>query len=140
MNGCESARREQDFLFVDLPPGAERTFQYAEFLGPEAAFVLVTLPTDLARGVVARSVAALSKTPNRLLGYIENMQGYYCADCRQVRPLFPDTGSVELGLPCLGSVPFDPGLAGSGRRSDGPARQALGEVAGRLLQALEAKR
>ncbi len=100
-----------DYLLIDLPPGAERIVQYAEFLGPATAFVLVTIPSDLARGVVARSAAALRDTPNPVLGYVENMMGYYCADCGAVKPLFAGTENMDLGLPCLGSVPFDPRLA-----------------------------
>jgi Mrp family chromosome partitioning ATPase len=80
-----------DLLLFDLPPGAERTVQYADFLGPRTSFVLVTIPSEVALGVVARSVAALSKGPNRLLGYVENMAGYYCRDCGTIRPLF-DSG------------------------------------------------
>ena len=52
-----------DLLMFDLPPGAERTVQYADFLGPRTSFVLVTIPSEVSRGVVARSVAALSKGP-----------------------------------------------------------------------------
>ncbi len=100
-----------DYLLVDLPPGAERIVQYAELLGPSAVFLLVTIPSDMARGVVARSIDALEKTPNRILGYVENMQGYYCSDCQRVKPLFPTPPRVKLDLPCLGSVPFDPELA-----------------------------
>ena len=101
---------------VDLPPGAERTVQYAEFLGPRTSFLLVTIPSEVARGVVARSVAALSKGPNRILGYVENMSGYYCRDCDAIKPLFvsPEGRGPEnagLPIPCLGSVPFDPELA-----------------------------
>ncbi|MDQ3346927.1 MAG: Mrp/NBP35 family ATP-binding protein [Acidobacteriota bacterium] len=108
-----------DLLLFDLPPGAERTVQYADFLGPRTSFVLVTIPSEVARGVVARSVAALSKVPNRLLGYVENMSGYYCRDCNAVKPLF-DSGreasprapeASGLDIPCLGTVPFDPELA-----------------------------
>ena len=77
-----------DLLMFDLPPGAERTVQYADFLGPRTSFLLVTIPSNVARGVVARSVAALSKGPNRLLGYVENMSGYFCRDCNAVKPLF----------------------------------------------------
>ena len=77
-----------DLLLFDLPPGAERTVQYADFLGPRTSFLLVTIPSEVSRGVVARSVAALSKGPNRLLGYVENMSGYYCRDCNAIRPLF----------------------------------------------------
>ena len=77
-----------DLLLFDLPPGAERTVQYADFLGPRTSFLLVTIPSEVARGVVARSVAALSKGPNRVLGYVENMSGYYCRDCNAIKPLF----------------------------------------------------
>jgi ATP-binding protein involved in chromosome partitioning len=90
-----------DLLMFDLPPGAERTVQYADFLGPfdgaqggpRVSFVLVTIPSEVARGVVARSVAALSKGSHRLLGYVENMSGYYCRDCNAIKPLFPSTRS-----------------------------------------------
>jgi ATP-binding protein involved in chromosome partitioning len=110
-----------DLLLVDLPPGADRSFQYAEFFGPRAAFVLVTIPSQLSRGVVARSVAALRKAPNPLLGYIENMKGYHCRDCHAVRPLFPETPGIDLGIPCLGSLPFDPDLAARSDSGEPPA-------------------
>ncbi len=142
-----------DLLLFDLPPGAERTVQYADFLGPfdvaqgrpRVSFLLVTIPSEVARGVVARSVAALSAR-NRPLGYVENMSGYFCRDCNAVRPLFPaGPGSPrDLGIPCLGSVPFDPELArrcDSGSllagNADTPVVRALDDVARRLLDSLE---
>jgi len=135
-----------DVLLFDLPPGAERTVQYADFLGPRTAFLLVTIPSDVARGVVARSVAALSAGPNRLLGYVENMSGYYCRGCDTVKPLFTSTAAVDLGLPCLGTVPFDPELArhcdeGTPLETlhDTPAGQALAQIAQRLIDDLDAR-
>ncbi len=111
---------ELDLLLVDLPPGAERTVQYAEYLAPlddppgrltgRLAFVMVTVPSDLARGVVARSLSALDQARGRLLGYVENMAGYYCRECGSVRPLFPEP-TVALAAPCLARLPFDPELA-----------------------------
>ncbi len=109
-----------DYLLVDLPPGVERIVQYSELLGPAALFVLVTIPSDMARGVVARSLDALEHTPNHILGYVENMDGYYCSDCGQVKPLFPAQPQVKLDLPCLGSVPFDPELAALCDRGGSP--------------------
>jgi ATP-binding protein involved in chromosome partitioning len=144
-----------DLLMFDLPPGAERTVQYADFLGPRASFVLVTIPSEVARGVVARSVAALSKAPNRLLGYIENMSGYYCRDCNAIKPLFASPEPSEatearpspLGIPCLGSIPFDPELSRLGDQGiahavppETPAGRALDRVAERLLDSLESTR
>jgi ATP-binding protein involved in chromosome partitioning len=142
-----------DLLLFDLPPGAERTVQYADFLGAQTSFLLVTIPSEVARGVVARSVAALSKTGNRLLGYVENMSGYYCRDCDAIKPLFPSTRPIDglaqggrspMAIPCLGTVPFDPELA---RRCDTgipltelpntPVGRALDQVAQQLLESLE---
>ncbi len=125
-----------DLLLFDLPPGAERTLQFAEFLGPEASFVLVTLPAELSRAVVARSLSALERTANPVLGYIENMSGYYCADCGEVKPLFRADESVALNIPCLGRVPFDPALSTAPGNA---ASAAIDELAHRIVQRLEAK-
>ena len=159
---------ELDLLMFDLPPGAERTVQYADFLAPfdgaqgrpRTSFLLVTIPSEVARGVVARSVAALSTGPSRLLGYVENMSGYYCRDCNAIKPLFgspePFDGALgrpfdaaqgrssDLGIACLGTVPFDPEL---GRYCDlgiplnepneTPVGRALDQIAQRLLDSLD---
>ena len=136
-----------DLLLFDLPPGAERTAQYADFLGPQTAFLLVTIPSEVSRGVVLRGLAALGASASPILGYVENMSGYLCADCGKVQPLFPDTGGVSLPLPCLGRVPFDPALASACDRGtpfrDLPANaatEALASVASRLVETLEKPR
>ena len=118
-------------------------------------------------GVVARSAVALSKTPNRVLGYVENMSGYYCRNCNAIKPLF---GSPEhydaadpsrsqeptvrgpkgqgrppgLQIPCFGTVPFDPELARHCDRGipfaelpETPVSRALDHVAQQLLDSLE---
>jgi ATP-binding protein involved in chromosome partitioning len=150
-----------DVLLFDLPPGPERTVQYADFLGPfgiaqgrpRTSFLLVTIPSEVSRGVVARSVAALSKGPHRVLGYVENMSGYYCRDCRAVKPLFVSDREAsprrapepaDLGIPCLGTIPFDPELARLcdrgipvDRLSETPVGRALEQTAQQLLDRLE---
>ena len=107
-----------DLLMFDLPPGAERTVQYADFLGPRTSFLLVTIPSEVARGVVARSVAALSKGPNRLLGYVENMSGYYCRDCNAIKPLFvsPERPIGPRESPASGPSHSIPSLHGTAIR------------------------
>ena len=132
-----------DLLMFDLPPGAERSVQFADFLTPRTSFLLVTIPSEVARGVVARSVAALSKGSHRVLGYVENMSGYYCHDCNAIKPLF-ESGDSRLDVPCLGTVPFDPQLA---RHCDlgvpfdalreTPVGLALDRIAQRLLNDLD---
>ncbi len=140
-----------DLLMFDLPPGAERTVQYADFLAPfdaaqgrpRTSFLLVTIPSEVSRGVVARSIAALAKGPHRVLGYVENMSGYYCRDCNAVKPLFASSESPSLGIPCLGTVPFDPELARHCDRGlplaelpETPVGRALDHVAQQLLDSL----
>ena len=139
-----------DLLLFDLPPGAERTVQYADFLGPRTSFLLVTIPSEVSRGVVARSVAALSKGPNRLVGYVENMSGYHCRACGAIEPLFAADGPAtpdraSLTIPCLGAVPFDPELARRCDRGlpladapDTPAGRAIDQVAQQLIDRLDA--
>ncbi len=117
---------ELDVLLYDLPPGAERTRQYAQFLGAGTAFVLVTIPSDLSQSVVARSISALEDGATRLLGYVENMAGYYCRDCGEVKPLFP-SAATELVIPKLGSIPFDPALAALGDASEASTEEPAGE-------------
>jgi len=133
-----------DLLMFDLPPGAERTVQYADYLDPRTAFLLVTIPSEVSRGVVARSVAALSRGPNRVLGYVENMSGYYCRDCNAVKPLFAPPEPSKLEIPCLGTVPFDPELARNcdlgisvAEMPETPVGRALDHVAQQLLDTLE---
>jgi ATP-binding protein involved in chromosome partitioning len=139
-----------DLLLVDLPPGPERTAQFAGFLGPRAAVLLVSIPSALARGVVARSADALAQLPNRILGYVENMSGYACPGCGEVHPLFPSDPQDEgLALRCLGRVPFDPelarlcdlGVALSEVAAEGqparPVHAALAAVAAELMLRLE---
>ena len=110
-----------DLLMFDLPPGAERTVQYADFLGPRTSFLLVTIPSEVSRGVVARSVAALSKGPNRVLGYVENMSGYYCRDCNAIKPLFDSPRILEPGDPLPRDRPIR-SRAGTALRSGYPSR------------------
>jgi ATP-binding protein involved in chromosome partitioning len=137
-----------DVLLFDLPPGTERTMQFADMLGPKTAFILLTIPSEVSRGVVARSVTALSKLPNPVLGYVENMSGYACSDCGTIKPLFPEAkDGIVLDLPCLGRVPFDPAVAFACDRglsfNDLPetaATRALGAIANRLTESLESLR
>lgn len=103
-----------DYLLVDLPPGAEKTFQFAEFFGERAAFVLVTIPSEIALKTVSRSYSALKRLKNNVLGYIVNMDGYRCSGCEETKPLFPRQSATAFQnlspLPKLGSVPFDPAV------------------------------
>lgn len=144
-----------DVLLFDLPPGAERTLQYAEFFsssaqGSDLRFVMVNIPSEVSRGVVARSLTVLEENGSAVLGVVENMAGYYCRECDAVRPLFPETGSepdrgTSWSAPTLGRIPFDPELAALCDRGwpegeaewDHASLAAVDAVADRLIETLE---
>ena len=133
---------ELDYLLVDLPPGADRTVHHLGLLGPTTEVVLVSLPSALAVGVVARSLAAVRGFGIEPVGYIENMAGYYCRDCDAIRPLFA-RADRPLDLQRLGSIPFDPELAlrcdlgWPTSADDTLSLRAIDEVAGRLIRKFE---
>ena len=77
------------------------------------------------------------------------MSGYYGRDCRDVKPLFTSRApgapeAPDLGIPCLGTVPFDPELA---RHCDEgipfaalretPVGRSLDRIAQRVLESLD---
>ncbi len=102
---------KRDLLIVDLPPGPERTAQFAEFFGKRTSTLLVTIPTDVSRGVVSRAVSALHDSGTNIIGYLENMSDYLCPECNRLAPLFRVSGEVTVPVPSLGTIPFDPQLA-----------------------------
>ncbi len=102
-----------DYLLLDLPPGPER-FPNVAKLVPHLQTLVVTIPTEVSHLVVRKSVALAKETDAHLIGLIENMVGYVCPHCGEVGPLFEDKslGIAEtIGIPFLGSVPFDHRLA-----------------------------
>ena len=113
---------ELDLLMFDLPPGAERTVQYADFLG---AADLVPARDDPFRGVTGRGRAlggsSVERAANRVLGYVENMSGYYCRDCNAIKPLFVSAEALGPGDPLPRDRPLR-SRAGTALRYGDPSR------------------
>jgi ATP-binding protein involved in chromosome partitioning len=99
--------------------------------------VIVTIPSDVARLVVRRSITVARAAPAPVLGLIENMAG-----------MFPGVGAeamaLDSGVPFLGRVPFDPALAAAADRGEpyvaaapaAPAARALTAIADSLRETL----
>lgn len=118
-----------DFLLIDLPPGAERFADLQDLLPACDKALVVTIPSGIAALSVRRSVILARKLGAKLLGAIENMAG-----------LFGPDGPMEeraLGVPVLGSIPFDPRIAQCADRGvpfvsahpDTPAARAFAAIA-----------
>jgi ATP-binding protein involved in chromosome partitioning len=102
---------ELDLLLVDLPPGTDRLVTIAGLLPGLTGIVVVTIPSEVSRLVVRKSLTVAHELGARILGLVENMSG-----------LFPggdaDVLAAEAGVPFLGSVPFDRALALAADRGD----------------------
>ena len=109
----------------------------APILGAAGGTVVVTIPSDVSRLVVRKSITVAQGLKAPVLGVIDNMAG-----------MFPGPGGEalarEAGVPFLGPVPFDPALAEAADRGEpyvavapeAPAARAFTAIAARLGQAL----
>ncbi len=109
---------ELDCLFLDLPPGPDRLPNVVGLLPFMAGVIMVTIPSQVSQLIVTKSLTLAKEVlPDRVIGLVDNMQGYACADCQTLRPLFPESSSAEtahaLQVPYMGGIPFDPQLAQS---------------------------
>ena len=126
-----------DVLLIDLPPGTDRLATIIGMVPALAGTVIVTIPSDVSRLVVRKSITVALAAPAPVLGLIENMAG-----------MFPGPGAEglasESGVPFLGRVPFDPALAAAADRGEpyvatspeAPAARALRAIADRLREAV----
>ena len=126
-----------DVLLIDLPPGTDRLATIIGMVPALAGTVIVTIPSDVSRLVVRKSITVALAAPAPVLGLIENMAG-----------MFPGPGAEglasESGVPFLGRVPFDPVLAAAADRGEpyvatspeAPAARALRAIADRLREAV----
>jgi ATP-binding protein involved in chromosome partitioning len=120
-----------DVLLVDLPPGTDRLATVTGLVPALSGTVVVTIPSDVSRLIVRKSITVAQAAPAPVLGLIENMAG-----------LFPGPGAEALaregGVPFLGRVPFDPDLAAAADRGEPYVAAAPEAPAARALTAIAA--
>ncbi|WP_312709655.1 P-loop NTPase [Aciditerrimonas ferrireducens] len=130
-----------DLLVIDAPPGTGDVPMALARLLPRSEVLVVTTPPLAAQQVAARAADLARRHHLRVSGVIENMAGFVCEHGSSY-PLFGEGGGERLadalGVPLLGSVPFDPAVAVGGDRGElavlgpGPAGTALRGIAERL--------
>ncbi|MBI4332171.1 MAG: Mrp/NBP35 family ATP-binding protein [Chloroflexi bacterium] len=145
---ADTAWGELDFLLMDLPPGPY-AFTTLTQLIPELTGVVVTIPSELSRLVVKKFIVLAQKTRTRLAGLVENMAGYVCPHCGKLGDLFyaasdGEKVALEMGLPFLGRIHFDPRLPVSTdwgvpfvlEHNDSAAGKAIAQVAEKVKKFL----
>jgi len=122
-----------DILLIDLPPGTDRFDDLTELVPTLTGAIAVTIPSEESRRSVERAMRRAVQAGVPLLGVVENMSGYACADCGAVAPLYAGTAGAELaerfGVPLLYRLPFFPG----GRANEADALDALALSCGAVL-------
>jgi len=107
-----------DYLLIDLPPGTgDASLTLVQSI-PLAGIVVVTTPQDVALGIATKALAMFRSLHVPVLGIVENMSGFVCAQCGHETEIFSHGGGAtaarELNVPFLGEVPLDIAIRISG--------------------------
>jgi ATP-binding protein involved in chromosome partitioning len=137
-----------DYFLVDLPPGTgDAQLSLVQTVRLHGALI-VTTPQEMAVGDSLRGAKMFERVNVPVIGIVENMSFFVCPHCHEPSPVFLSGGgrrlADELGVPLLGQVPLQAGLADladDGRpvvisAPDSPAAQALDGIARRAADAL----
>jgi ATP-binding protein involved in chromosome partitioning len=139
---------ELDYFLVDLPPGTgDAQLSLVQTVRLHAA-VIVTTPQEVAVGDSLRGAKMFERVNVPVVGVVENMSHYICPHCGERSEIFLSGGGQrladELGVPLLGQVPLQAGmadLADEGRpivlaAPQSPAARALDAIAQRAADAV----
>jgi ATP-binding protein involved in chromosome partitioning len=143
---------ELDYFIVDLPPGTgDAQLSLVQSIHVAGA-IIVTTPQEMAVGDALRGAKMFEKVNVPVLGIVENMSAFVDPDSGRRFELFSSGGgrrlADELGVPLLGQVPLQPGLA---ERADAgepivvvapesPAGRALGDITQRIVKEAGARK
>ena len=142
---------ELDYFIVDLPPGTGDAQLSLVQSTQVAAAVIVTTPQEVAVGDALRGAKMFEKVGVPVVGVVENMSAFVDAETGKRFELFSSGGGQrladEIGVPLLGSVPLQPGLAeaadvGMPVLAGAPgsaAATALRDIAARVQEAVAAR-
>jgi len=135
-----------DFLLVDMPPGTgDAQLSLVQTIQVHGA-VIVTTPQEVAVGDALKGARMFERVNVPVLGVIENMSGFTDPDTGKVWHIFATGGgerlAEEVGVPLLGRVPLQPGIAEAADRGspvvvelpESPAARVLTEMAQAVAQ------
>jgi ATP-binding protein involved in chromosome partitioning len=138
-----------DFLLIDAPPGTgDEPLTIAQTIS-DAQAVIVTTPQEVSLADVRKSINFCKTVKMPVFGLVENMSGLVCPHCDCSIDLFGSGGgertAVQMDIPFLGQVPFDPemvvcgdaGIAFQEQYPDSSVTIAFRAIADRLMASLE---
>ena len=142
---------ELDYLIVDLPPGTGDAQLSLVQATQVSGAVIVTTPQEVAVGDALRGAKMFERVGVPVVGVIENMAAFVDPETGRRYELFSSGGGQrladEVGVPLLGTVPLQPGLAEQADHGqpvivaspDSPAAQSLRAIAAELTRKTAAR-
>jgi ATP-binding protein involved in chromosome partitioning len=132
-----------DYLVIDLPPGTGDVQMGLARMLPRTEVIVVTTPNVAAQKVAGRAADMARKGHIRIAGVIENMSAFTC-EHGKAYPIFGSGGGQrladEIGVPFIGSVPLDAGVAAGGDTGSpialddtGPLVKVFADIAERVV-------
>ncbi len=109
--------QNEDFMFVDMPPGTGDVPLTVYQSLPVDGIVIVTSPQELVSMIVekALNMARLDGLNVPVLGLVENMSYFECPDCGKRHAIFGESHLEEIaaqyGIAHTARLPMDPAIA-----------------------------
>ena len=105
----------EDFLFVDMPPGTGDVPLTVFQSIPLDGIIIVTSPQDLVSMIVAKAVKMANMMNVPIIGLVENYSYFVCPDCDKKHQIFGeskiDEVAAEHNLQVLAKLPINPAIA-----------------------------
>lgn len=139
-----------DFLIIDLPPGTGDIQLTLSQQSNLTGAIVVTTPQQVAIDIAKKGLLMFQHVGVPILGVIETMSGFGCAECGTVTSIFGEGGAkrlaAESSIPLLGQIPVDAALVRAcdegepivSRDPKSPSAQAYMQAAVKILAAVEA--
>lgn len=105
----------EDYMFVDMPPGTSDVALTVFQSIPVDGIVIVTSPQDLVTMIVEKAVKMANMMNIPILGIVENNSYFICDECNKKHYIFGESKIDDIAkgynIPVLGKLPILPTLA-----------------------------
>lgn len=138
-----------DYLFIDLPPGTgDEQLTIAQLVRDLTGTIIVTIPSDVSRVVVAKAINFARKMNVDIIGVVENMSYFECPDGSKHYVFGKGAAkkiSEQYGVRFLGEIPIDPRISRANdagepffiKYPDSKASKAILELAEKIVEIVE---
>ncbi len=142
---------ELDYLLIDLPPGTgDEQLTILQLIKDLTGTIIVTIPSDVSRVVVAKAINFARKLNAPILGIIENMSYFTCPDGTKHYIFGQGAGkkiAEKYNVRFLGEIPIDPRISRANdagepffvKYPDSEAAKVLLELAQKIIEIVEGK-